>query len=88
MELSLNRFHDFAVAGIALVTKDDWKHYCHHVKLIEEACYEKDSIISDVIDRIIITNPNEDDSGDEEDKMSSGDTNSYSSDSEVAYSLD
>jgi hypothetical protein len=88
-EFSLNRLRDFTAAGIASVAKDDWKRYCHHVKKIEETCYKKDGIISDVIDGIIITNPNKDDSsGDEEDETSSGDTNSDSSDSELAYSLD
>jgi hypothetical protein len=56
---------------------------------IKEAYYKKDGIVADVIDRIIITNQNEDDSsGDEEDETSSGDTNSDSSDSELAYPLD
>lgn len=47
-------------------------------------------VVSGIIDRIIISNPNEEDSsGDEEDEaMSSGDTNSDLSDSELSHLLD
>jgi hypothetical protein len=43
-------------SGTALpLTKNDWKHYCHHVKKTEEAYYKKNSTVSDVIDRIVIS---------------------------------
>jgi hypothetical protein len=87
---SLNCLRDFTAARISSVTKDEWKRYCHHVKIIEEAYYKKDGIVSDDTDRIVISNPNEDSSyGDEGDEaMSSRDSNSDSSDSELAYPLD
>jgi hypothetical protein len=59
------------------------------VRTPEEAYYKKDSIISDVIHRIRISNPHEISFGDEEDAvMTCGDTNADSSGSELAYPLD
>jgi len=93
-EFSLNRLRDLTDAAISLVTKHDWKRYCHHVKTIEEAYYKKDGILSDVVERIVISNPNEENSsGDEKDEAQSSEKNelrfvSDLSDSELACPLD
>lgn len=61
----------------------------HHVWLTEAACYTKVATGSDDIYRIVISNANEEaSSGDEKDAaMSSEETNTYSSNSELANSL-
>jgi hypothetical protein len=76
-------------AGKSSVTKNDWKRYCHHVKTIEEAYHKKDGLVSDVVHRIVTSNPNEEDScGDKEDEAASSETtNSDSSDSELSCLL-
>jgi hypothetical protein len=47
------------------VTAKDWEGYCQHVEQLEQQYWERDGIVADVIDTIIIANPN-DSSDDEE----------------------
>jgi hypothetical protein len=80
-ELFLNRLHETAHARKTLVTI--------LARLSPYTKNKRDGIISDVIDKIIISNQHEEvSSGDKHAVMSSGIIKSDSSDSEVAYNMD
>jgi hypothetical protein len=67
-DLSLKRLLDLTTEGIATVTAKDWKGYCQHVKQLEQHDWEPHGVVADVIDTIIIDNPNE--SSDDEEPSS------------------
>jgi hypothetical protein len=46
--------------------KQDWMEYCSHVRKLELQCWEKDGIVSDVIDKIVISPGDETDSSSSE----------------------
>jgi hypothetical protein len=87
-DLSLKRLLDLTTEAIAAVTVKDWEGYCQHVEQLEQQYWEQDGVVADVIDTIIIANPNES-SYDEE--MSSEDDESEEatdlSDSDLAQPL-
>jgi hypothetical protein len=58
---------DFTTEGIA----KDWEGYCQHVEQLEQQYWERDGVVADVIDTIIIANPNE--SSDDEETSSEDD---------------
>ena len=58
LEVSLNRLRERTDGGVYSVSKGGLQGYYLHLRTPEEASLEKD-IISDVIDKIIISNPNE-----------------------------
>jgi hypothetical protein len=37
----------------------DWEGHCQHVEQLEQQYWERDGVVADVIDTIIIANPNE-----------------------------
>jgi hypothetical protein len=46
---------------VALVTKEHWEGFCRHTKTVENQYWERDGILPDVIDRIVINlNPGSD----------------------------
>jgi hypothetical protein len=63
-DLSLKRLLDLTTEEIATVTAKDWEGYCQHVEQLEQQYWELDGVVADVIDTIIIANPN--DSSDDE----------------------
>jgi hypothetical protein len=87
-DLSLKRLLDLTTEGIATVTAKDCEGYCQHVEL-EQQYWERDGVVADVIDTIIIANPNE--SSDDEETSSEDDDESEEatdlSDSDLARPL-
>ncbi|KDR20723.1 hypothetical protein L798_04675 [Zootermopsis nevadensis] len=57
-DLSLKRLLDLTTEGIATVTAKDWERYCQHVEL-EQQYWEWEGVVADMIDSIIISNPND-----------------------------
>jgi hypothetical protein len=42
--------------AVALVIKEDWEGFCRHMETVEKQYFEKDGIVSEVIDGIVIIN--------------------------------
>jgi hypothetical protein len=53
-ELSLQSLTDLTKIAIASVTKEDWAGYSKHVQMLEQQYWEKDGLLPDVIENIII----------------------------------
>lgn len=49
--------HSLSGTGISSATQCDWEGHFNLVKTVEEACCINDGIMSDVRNRIIISNP-------------------------------
>jgi hypothetical protein len=46
---------------VALVTKEDWEGFCRHTVTVESQYWERDGILPNVLDRIVINlNPGSD----------------------------
>jgi hypothetical protein len=59
----------------ALVTKEDWKGFCGHTETVESQYWERDGILPDVIDRVVINlNPG----GDRDSDHNNSETDSQS----------
>jgi hypothetical protein len=75
--LTLKRLKKLTENAFKTVTKQDWMGYCSHVRKLELQYWEKDGIVSNVIDKIVIS------LGDETDSSSSeNDTNEDKSESD------
>jgi hypothetical protein len=87
-DLSLEQLLDFTTEGIATVTAKDWEGYCQHVEQLEQQYRERDGVVADVIETIIIANPN-DSSDDEENSGEDAESEEATdfSDSELARPL-
>jgi hypothetical protein len=69
--------------AVALVTKEDWEGFCRHTETVESPYWERDGILPDVIDRIVINlNPGSDSGSDG--KNSDADSQSDCDNSETA----
>ncbi|KAJ4451835.1 hypothetical protein ANN_03313 [Periplaneta americana] len=94
-DMSLSRLKELTRLGIESVTTDDWEGYCNHVESLEKRYWDRDGLVSDLVDSIIIENPNGDknSSCDKNSSVSEDDHHSYSdsgddsSDSELARPL-
>jgi hypothetical protein len=86
-DLSLKRLLDLTTEGTATVTAKDWEGYCQHVEQLEQQYWERDGVVADVIDTIIIANPNE--SSDDEETLGHCEVilKLYSSEHAKAYCL-
>jgi hypothetical protein len=40
--------------AVALLTKEDWEEFCIHTETVESQYWERDGILPDVIDRVVI----------------------------------
>jgi hypothetical protein len=58
-DLSLKWRLGLTTEGIAAVTAKDWEGYCQHVEQLKQQYWERDRVVADVIDTIIIANPND-----------------------------
>jgi hypothetical protein len=68
---------------VALVTKEDWEGFCRHTETVESQYWERDGILPDLIDRIVINlNPGSD--SDSDSKNSDADSQSDCDNSETA----
>jgi hypothetical protein len=51
--------------AVAFVTKEGWEVFCRHTETVEIQCWERDCILPDVINRIVINlNPSNDSDSD------------------------
>jgi hypothetical protein len=64
--LTLKRLKELTEDAFKTVTKQDWIGYCGHVHKLELQYWEKDGIVSDVIDEIVISLGDETDSSSSE----------------------
>jgi hypothetical protein len=68
---------------VALVTNEDWEGFCRHTETVESQYWERDGILPDVIDRIVINlNPGSD--SDIDGKNGDADSQSDCENSEIA----
>jgi hypothetical protein len=59
---------------VALVTKEDWEGFCRHTETVKSQYWERDGILPDVIDHIVINlNPGSDSDGKNSDTDSQSD---------------
>lgn len=63
-DMSLKKLEVATREAIHNVTKDDWMGYCQHVVKVEDSFFEKDGIIDDVVDRIVVSLDEDSDSTD------------------------
>jgi hypothetical protein len=78
--LTLERLKELTEDAFKTVTKQDWMGYCSYVYRLELQYWEKDGVVSDVIDKIVILLGDETDSSSSEshtseDKSESDDGN-------------
>jgi hypothetical protein len=60
-DLNLQKLRQVTKDAVALVTKEDWEWFCRHTETVESQYWERDGILPDVIDRIVINlNPGSD----------------------------
>jgi len=76
--LNFTELTEITEQGIMSVTESDWAGYCKKVGEVEDYYWESDGIVSDVIDKIIITLGSDDDtiSSDSGDNIDSSDCDS------------
>ncbi|KAJ4436098.1 hypothetical protein ANN_18725 [Periplaneta americana] len=74
-DLSLEKLHATTIDAIQNVTAEDWDGFCRHVETLEKQYWEKDGIVPDVRDSIIINLDTDSDS----DNEASSDVSSSSS---------
>ncbi|KAJ4442357.1 hypothetical protein ANN_03943 [Periplaneta americana] len=77
-DLSLEKLRATTIDAIRNVTAEDWDGFCQHVETLEKQYWEKDGIVPDVIDSIIINLDTDSDS----DNEASSDVSSSSSSQE------
>jgi hypothetical protein len=53
-DMSLTRLQELVQEAIKGVTKEDWADYCRYVTNIENSYWQKNAIMEDVIDNVII----------------------------------
>jgi hypothetical protein len=53
-DLSLQKVLQVTKDAVALVTKEDWEGFCRHTETVESQYWERDGILPDVIDCIVI----------------------------------
>lgn len=71
-DLSLAKLLEVTNEAIQEVTADDWAGFCHHVESQEKLYWEKDGIVPDVIDEIIINLQDDTDGEEDTDSACSG----------------
>jgi hypothetical protein len=60
-DLNLQKSRQVMKDAVALVTKEDWEGFCTHTETVESQYWERDGILPNVIDRIVINlNPGND----------------------------
>ena len=85
--LNFTELTEITEQAIMSVTESDWVGYCKKVGEVEDYYWESDGIVSDVIDKIIITSGSDDDnissdSGDNIDSSGSDSDRSFNTDRE------
>ena len=80
-DMSLSRLHELVQRGIASVSKDDWAVFCNHVKSIEDAYWEKDGLVENAVDEMIINlgDDSSDDNNSDTDTASDEDMETFES---------
>jgi hypothetical protein len=60
-DLSLQKLLQVMKNAVALVTKGDWEGFCRHTETVKSQYWERDGILPDAIDHIVINlNPGSD----------------------------
>lgn len=85
-DLSLTKLQEVTRNAVMSVTPSDWEGYTNHVKRLEDEFWQKDGLIADTVDRIIISLGGIESSDEDEDDDAS-ESDSSVSDSELARPL-
>ncbi|PSN30179.1 hypothetical protein C0J52_27589 [Blattella germanica] len=67
-DINMTRLRKIVLEGLNQITTEDWMGYCSHVQKIEEEHWERDGIVENALESIIIDLDTSDEESDDEEE--------------------
>lgn len=67
-DINMTRLREIVLEGLNQITTEDWMGYCSHVQKIEEEHWERDGIVENALESIIIDLDTSDEESDDEEE--------------------